>query len=142
MPAKGRPWLGFRDHFLGWMALFGVQRLAFSVHAPWYLSFLLALGGGVAVLIGFVAYAVAWPHLPQRERPLPRWAYALLACGWLGAAEGCRSVGLRLPQSSWQSNAWGFTMFACALIALVMIGRAAAWGRVRQLFWLKPPASV
>jgi hypothetical protein len=26
-------------------------------------------------------------------------------------------------------------------IALVMIGRAATWGVVRRLFWVKPPAS-
>jgi hypothetical protein len=94
------------------------------------------------MVIGFVAYILAWPHLPQRERPLPRWAYGLFACCWLGAAAGCWSVGIRLPQSSWQSNAWGFSMFACGLIALVMIGRAATWGVVRRLFWVKPPASI
>jgi hypothetical protein len=112
----------------------GGAHLVFAVHARWYFSLLLAVGGGMAVVIGTVAYVVAWPHLPQRERPLPRAVYWLLACCWLG--------GIRLPQSSWQSNAWGFTMFACALIALVMIGRAATWGVIRRLFWVKAPASI
>jgi len=124
------------------MVLCGVAHLVFAVHARWYFSLLLAVGGGMAVVIGTVAYVVAWPHLPQRERPLPRAVYWLLACCWLGAAAGCWSAGIRLPQSSWQSNAWGFTMFACALIALVMIGRAAARGWVRRLFWVKPPGSI
>jgi hypothetical protein len=83
--------------------------------------------------------------LPWRGRPLPRAAYAVLACCWLAVAACCMLTGHRMPQSSWsswQSDALGFSFFACLIIALVMVGRAAIRGPVRRVFWLRPPKGL
>jgi hypothetical protein len=72
--------------------------------------------------------------------PRPRWQYLLVALGWLAVAS-CFAllslwIGTGLPaRASTALSVWS------GLYGLVLIGRAASWGRVRALLWWRSPNS-
>jgi hypothetical protein len=144
--ARARRLDRWRNQWVMMMVLLGMRQFARSLHVRWYLYFpLVFVAGAAAFTIGVVAYEPVLSLLPRRDRPLPRAAYALLACCWLAVAAACLLTGRHLPQSSWsswQSNALGVSFFASLIIAVVMACRAAVRGPVRRAFWLRPPRSL
>jgi hypothetical protein len=72
--------------------------------------------------------------------PRPRWQYLLAALGWLAIAS-CFAllslwIGTGLPaRASTALSVWS------GLYGLVLIGRAASWGRLRALLWWRIPNS-
>jgi hypothetical protein len=105
----------------------------------------LVLGVLRAVLVGTLvtvlvvaAAVVPGPRMNARrapaETPRPRWQYVLAALGWAGIACGLAAlslwIGPGLPgRASTALSLWS------GLYSLVLIGRAASWGRVRALLW-------
>ena len=114
-----------------------------SIDASWYF-YPLYLVAGIALIAAFALADRCATRLSARMGgPRPRAVYLSLACGWLAVAVPCAVVGERMgQQTGWRSNALGMTMFLCGAMALVMLGRAVTWGRVRPYFWLHPPAGV
>lgn len=99
------------------------------------------LGGLLAALV-FVVVLVLGSRLnawrAPAAAPRPRWQYLLAALGWLAIAS-CFAllslwIGTGLPaRASAALSIWS------GIYGLVLIGRAASWGRVRALLWWRDP---
>ena len=105
----------------------------------WVLGVLrVGLVGGLLASLVFVVMVVVGSRVSAwrapASAPRPRWQYLLSALGWLAVAS-CFSllslwIGTGLPaRASTALSIWS------GLYALVLIGRAASWGRVRALLW-------
>ena len=101
------------------------------------------LGGLLAALVVVVVLALG-SRLNARcapaTAPRPRWQYLLAALGWLAIAS-CLALlsvwaGTGLPARA--STALGIWS---GIYGLVLIGRAASWGRVHALLWWDPKQS-
>lgn len=98
--------------------------------------------GGLLTALVVVVVLVLGSRLNARRAPAtaprPRWQYLLAALGWLAIAS-CLAllsvwVGTGLPaHASTALSIWS------GIYGLVLIGRAASWGRVRALLWWRDP---
>jgi hypothetical protein len=86
-----------------------------------------------------------------RTRPRPRWQYGVAALGWLVPVVVAFSVNQVVSRnrpdwlpsgSAWQASSElaTFCVIYCALLAVVMFGRASTWARLRPHFWNERPA--
>jgi hypothetical protein len=92
------------------------------------------VGGLLAVLVLGVVVALgprvnAWL---AASAPRPRWQYLLAAIGWLAVASCLALLSLRIGTGLLARAATALSFWS-GLYALVLIGRAATWGRVRAL---------
>jgi hypothetical protein len=105
-------------------------------------------GGAVAFSIVFFllltpVYLRAESLRQSQVAPRPRWQYLMLAAGWMAVAGGLivasRVLGPSAAHPGWPARACaGYGAWA-AVFGLGMLGRAACWGRVRNLFWWHRP---
>lgn len=117
-------------------------QFAFAVHAPWYEFPLYCAAAALFVVAAMSGSAYGARLAARMRKPRSRVVYLSLACCWLAVAVPCGIAGARLPQAGWAANALGEAMAASAFAALVMLGRAAAWGHARRYFWLRPPGGA
>jgi hypothetical protein len=111
-----------------------------SIHVPWWYRYPLCVAVGVPLIVAAMCASGYGARLSTgMTKPRSRVVYLFFACCWLVMAVMCGIAGGRLPQAGWQVNALGEAMFTCAIVALVMPGRAAVRGRARPYFWLHPP---
>ena len=95
------------------------------------------VGGLLATLVFVVALALrsrvkAW--LAPASASRPRWHYLLAAFGWLAVASSLVLLSLWIG-TGLPSRAGAALGIWSGLYALVLIGRAASWGRIRTLLW-------
>jgi hypothetical protein len=95
------------------------------------------VGTVMAVLIAVYAVVLgprmnAW-RAPA-SAPRPRWQYALAALGWAGIACGFALLSLWIG-AGLTARAAAALSFWSGIYGLVLMGRAACWGRVRALLW-------
>ena len=98
----------------------------------------------LALAAGIVGLLIAGRWLAARAvRPRSRWLYALFAACYLAPVAVLVHVAVdhasAMNDTGWVPMAGGLTAVGCAAAALVMIGRAVAWGRVRSVFYLCVP---
>lgn len=110
-----------------------------------------AIGSGIGGVLFTVVFVLAL--LPVHLRadtlrqtqalPRPRGQYLALAAGWIAAAGGLTGASLLLGRSQtgpgWLARGCGGFAVWFAVFGLAMLGRAACWGRVRNLFWWYRP---
>jgi hypothetical protein len=96
-------------------------------------------GGVVLFTIAFVlalmpVYLHAEKLREAQTAPRPRWQYLAIAAVWASLAAGLAFASLHLSPG-WLARASGALTFWFAAFGLAMLGRAACWGRVRNVFW-------
>jgi ABC-type glycerol-3-phosphate transport system permease component len=108
------------------------------------LYYLISLVMIVASVVIVIVVSLAAPQLSavslQRR---PRWLYALLAAVYLTPVGFFVGMAMQHAHAHTADSQWapivGLIAANCALAALVMLGRAIAWGPKRRVFWLYPP---
>jgi hypothetical protein len=96
--------------------------------------------GGLVASLALVVVVVLRPRMNAwrvRCAPRPRWQYLLAALGWLTIASCFALVGLRVGTGLPGRASMALGMWS-GVYGLVLIGRAASWGRVRGLLWWGP----
>jgi hypothetical protein len=91
----------------------------------------------MAVLVVVVAVVLgprmnAW-RAPAAA-PRPRWQYVLAALGWAVVACGFALLSLRIGAGLTARSSTALSLWS-GVYGLVLVGRAASWGRVRALLW-------
>jgi hypothetical protein len=105
---------------------------------------LLAAGGlfALTLAVALTGYLIADQRArtiaARQDRPRPRWQYLLLAIG-CGAVAGGGAALASHNQDIWVAGPTALAAFWTAGAALVMLGRAACWGTVRQRLWWHQP---
>ena len=99
----------------------------------------IGMAGGlvIALVLAVVAILQAWLKArcaSQTATARPRWHYLLAACGWLGTAF-CFVLVSRWAGSGLAERTASAIGIWSGAYGLVMVGRAACWGRFRALLW-------
>ena len=104
---------------------------------------------GVAVMAGIVAaeggiLALGGLLAARSLRPRRRWQYWILALCYAGPVAAFIWIAVRYPHTGsgdgGRAMAAGLSAMFCAVGVLLMLGRAAAWGRLREGFFIIRPA--
>jgi len=108
---------------------------------------MLGSAGGVALfMVAFVlallpVYLYAEKLREAQTAPRPRWQYLAIAVAWASLATLMAFASLHTGPG-WFARASAALTIWFAAFALAMLGRAACWGRVRNLFWWFRPQRI
>jgi ribosomal protein L7/L12 len=103
------------------------------------LAVFISVSAGLVRLDGYAEQQAMRQALPR-----PRWQYLLSSLAFLGlsAAVIMTAAGPSAHDQRWavvRGNSAALVASASGLCSLIMLGRAAAWGRFRRLFWRHQP---
>ncbi|HXW43763.1 MAG TPA: hypothetical protein VEL03_03180 [Streptosporangiaceae bacterium] len=98
----------------------------------------------LAVAAGIAGTLLAGRWVADRSvRPRRRWLYVLFAAGYAAPVAALVLAAIRhgsaQDDTGWAPMAGGLTATFCTVAALVMIGRAVTWGRLRSAFYVCVP---
>jgi hypothetical protein len=125
------------------LAAAGLGTITDDLHVPRWEHDL----AGLALYIGLMVTALsADAYLARRARrlagPRARASYLAMGAGLVPLAVGCFAAASRLDAHGNPSlaDAVGFIGLLGCWAALLALGRALAWGRLRRICWIYPPA--
>jgi hypothetical protein len=137
-----RRWLAIRRWPPLLLAIAGLGTITDDTHAPrWEHDF-----AGLGLHIGLIVTALsADAYLTRRALrlagPRSRATYLAMGTGLLLLAAGCFAAasGLGAHNNPSLADAFGFIGLLGSWAALLALGRALTWGRLRRLCWVYPP---
>jgi hypothetical protein len=137
-----RRWLAIRRWPPLFLAVAGLGTITNDLHAPRWEHDLLVL----ALHIGLIVTALSTDaYLTRRALRLvalrSRATYLAMGTSLLPLAVGCFAAAARLDAHNNPSlaDAFGFIGLLVSWTALLALGRAFTWGRLRRLCWVYPP---
>jgi hypothetical protein len=74
----------------------------------------------------------------SRADPRPRWQYLLISACWLSLSACSALAGSPIGTDYLSRVSFALTLWF-GVFGLAMLGRAACWGRLRNLFWWHGP---
>jgi hypothetical protein len=138
-----RRWLAIRRWPPLLLAAAGLGTITDDLHVPRWEHDL----AGLALYIGLIVTALSTDaYLARRALRLAdlrsRATYLAMGTGLVPLAVGCFAAASRLDAHSNPSlaDAFGFIGLLGSWAALLALGRALTWGRLRRLCWIYPPA--
>jgi hypothetical protein len=138
-----RRWLTIRRWPPIFFASTFTRMITDPLHGPRWQLDLVGLALGIAVIVTALS---ADAYLTRRALrlvgPRSRAAYLAMGTGLVALAVGCFTAVARLDAHNKPSlaDAFGFIGLLASWAALLALGRALAWGRLRRLCWVYPPA--
>jgi hypothetical protein len=138
-----RRWLAIRRWPPLLLAAVGLRTITDDLHAPRWEHDL----AGLALYTGLIVAALSTDaYLTRRARrlagPRSRVTYLAAGTGLLPLAAGCIAAAPSLYARGNPSlaDAFGFIGLLASWTALLALGRALTWGRLRRHCWIYPPA--